>query len=118
MVLSIIPKNSENESQKLRLPRSASLTGIQYHFTLVSISDRRNPVKSMVSAMLSAVSEFEICPTQLDCEINRIRLKLHKLYATVPLTSQAVHFRVSPKTQILVRRKKKTLLVTMTRSVI
>ena len=113
----MIPEPLEKESQKVRLPWSASPTGIQRHFTLVSVSDQRNPVKSRVPAMLSTVSKFEICPTQLDCEINRIRLKLHTLYATVPLTSQAVHFRAPLKTRILVHRKEKTLLVTMTRSV-
>ena len=96
----------------MRLPWSASTTGIQCHFTPVSFSDQRTTVKSRVPAMLSTVSKFEICPTQLDCEINRIRLKLHELYATVPLTSQAVHFRVPLSTRILVHRKEKTLLVT------
>ena len=93
----MIPKNSENESQKVRLPWSASPTGIQFHQPYSENLGMRNPVKSMVPAILSTVSNQRLCPTQLDCKINRIRLKLHTLYATVPLTSQAVHFRVDPK---------------------
>ena len=98
---------------KVRLPWSASPTGIQRCWTYSENLGMENPVKSRVPAILSTVSNQRLCPTQLDCEINRIRLKLHTLYATVPLTSQAVHFRVSPKTRILVYGKEKTLLVTM-----
>ena len=105
-------------STKVKLLRSALLTGIRRDFTLFGVSERKKPAKSRVPAILSTVSNQRICPTQLDCEINRIRLKLHKLYATTPLTSQAVHFRVSPKTRILVKGIEKSLLVTMTRSVL
>ena len=97
MALSMIPKNPENESQKVRLPWSASPIGIQCHQPHSENLGMRTPVKSRVPAILSTVSNFGICPTQLDCEISRIRLKLHTLYATVPLTSQAVHFRVTLK---------------------
>ena len=85
----------EKESQKVRLPCSASPTGIQRHFTLVNVSDQRNPIKSRFPAILSTVSNQRLCPTQLDCEISRIHLKLHKLYAKItslgyPLSTQSL----------------------------
>lgn len=113
MAFSMIPKNPENLSTKVRLPCPTPLDRIQRHWTHSEIFGMKNPVKSSLPAILSIVSKFEICPTQLNCERSRIRLKLYDLYAE-NFTPRA--FTLGDLEPEYWSREEKTLLVIVTKS--